>query len=185
MKFLVERKSLPPNDFQKIEAAYNASKRALRDGAGRDAEGRYRSRGMHRHTPQTPRRARKASGSATRGSLAPISGNISMRKVDPGTDGSGRNGGLLHRRISTRSRSAWEFRKRRSEKSSKAQPQRSLLPSLDGTPLRRKSRHYRSRGRTGVAHLHGKDHRAQPRTGAAGRHGGGSPHLRPGQGSSH
>src|ERR1700726_2032847 len=26
MKFLVERKSLPPNDFQKIEAAYNASK---------------------------------------------------------------------------------------------------------------------------------------------------------------
>src|SRR6476646_8983851 len=26
MKFLVERKSLPPNDFQKIEAAFNASK---------------------------------------------------------------------------------------------------------------------------------------------------------------
>src|SRR6185436_16476023 len=26
MKFLVERKSLPPNDFQKIEAAYNASR---------------------------------------------------------------------------------------------------------------------------------------------------------------
>ena len=26
MKFLVERKSLPPNDFRKIEAAYNASK---------------------------------------------------------------------------------------------------------------------------------------------------------------
>src|SRR3974377_1034279 len=26
MKFLVERKSLPPNDFQKIEAAHNASK---------------------------------------------------------------------------------------------------------------------------------------------------------------
>jgi multidrug efflux pump subunit AcrA (membrane-fusion protein) len=28
MKFLVERKSLPPNDFQKIEAAYNASRRS-------------------------------------------------------------------------------------------------------------------------------------------------------------
>ena len=42
MKFLVERKSLPPNDFQKFEAAYNAAQASAMTGAGRDPQGRSR-----------------------------------------------------------------------------------------------------------------------------------------------
>ena len=83
MKFLVERKSLPPNDFQKFEAAYKAAKERYEHGAGRDAEGRSRRRRPHRHTRRTPRRAKKGSGCDTR-LVAPISGNIGMRRVDPG-----------------------------------------------------------------------------------------------------
>ena len=68
MKFLVERKSLPPNDFQKIEAAYNAVERALRDGAGGHAERRSR----HSHCTSTcrgrPGEPKKGSGSTTRDS---------------------------------------------------------------------------------------------------------------------
>ena len=66
MKFLVERKSLPPNDFQKIEAAYNA--------AGSDI--RWRRKGRERkiapppplrHTPRRRRPARNESGWVIRG----------------------------------------------------------------------------------------------------------------------
>src|SRR5271165_2443 len=83
MKFLVERKSLPPNDFQKYESAY------------RDANERYEmaqegTRKEDRATAEAQARAAAAQASEERKRLedtrllAPISGNISMRRVDPG-----------------------------------------------------------------------------------------------------
>ena len=83
MKFLVERKSLPPNDFQKYEAAY------------KDAKERYEmalegTRKEDRTSAEAQARAAEAQASEERKRLddtrllAPISGNISMRRVDPG-----------------------------------------------------------------------------------------------------
>jgi multidrug efflux pump subunit AcrA (membrane-fusion protein) len=83
MKFLVDRKSLPPNDFQKFEAAY------------KDARERYEmalegTRTEDRATAEAQARAAEAQASEERKRLddtrlaAPISGNISMRRVDPG-----------------------------------------------------------------------------------------------------
>ena len=83
MKFLVERKSLPPNDFQKIEAAYNAS----RERYEMAVEG---TRKEDRATALAQANAAYAQASEERKRLndtrllAPISGNISMRRVDPG-----------------------------------------------------------------------------------------------------
>jgi membrane fusion protein (multidrug efflux system) len=83
MKFLVERKSLPPNDFQKIEAAYNAA----RERYDMAVEG---TRKEDRATATAQARAADAQASEERKRLddtrllAPISGNISMRRVDPG-----------------------------------------------------------------------------------------------------
>ena len=83
MKFLVERKSLPPNDFQRYEAAY------------KDAKERYEmaqegTRKEDRATTEAQARAATAQASEERKRLddtrllAPISGNIAMRRVDPG-----------------------------------------------------------------------------------------------------
>ena len=83
MKFLVERKSLPPNDFQKYETAY------------KDARERYEmalegTRKEDRASAEAQARAAEAQASEERKRLedtrllAPISGNISMRRVDPG-----------------------------------------------------------------------------------------------------
>jgi len=83
MKFLVERKSLPPNDFQKIEAAYNASKERYEMAL----EG---TRKEDRDTATAEAHAAEAKASqegkrlADTRLVAPISGNVSMRKVDPG-----------------------------------------------------------------------------------------------------
>src|SRR5208282_2922318 len=83
MKFLVERKSLPANDFQKIEAAYNASRERYQMAQ----EG---TRKEDRATTLAQAHAADAQASEERKRLddtrlhAPISGNISMRKVDPG-----------------------------------------------------------------------------------------------------
>ena len=83
MKFLVERKSLPPNDFQKVEAAYNASRERYQMAQ----EG---TRKEDRATAVAQAHAADAQASEERKRmddtrlLAPISGNISMRKVDPG-----------------------------------------------------------------------------------------------------
>ena len=83
MKFLVERKSLPANDFQKIEAAYNASRERYQMAQ----EG---TRKEDRATALAQAHAADAQASEERKRLddtrlhAPISGNISMRKVDPG-----------------------------------------------------------------------------------------------------
>ena len=83
MKFLVERKSLPPNDFQKIEAAYNAARERYQMAV----EG---TRMEDRASADAQALAAKAQASEelkrlgdTR-LLAPISGNISMRRIDPG-----------------------------------------------------------------------------------------------------
>lgn len=83
MKFLVERKSLPPNDFQKFETAY------------KDARERYEmalegTRKEDRSTAEAQAHAAEAQANEERKRLndtrllAPISGNISMRRVDPG-----------------------------------------------------------------------------------------------------
>ncbi len=83
MKFLVERKSLPPNDFQKIEAAYNASRERYQMAQ----EG---TRKEDRDTAAAQAHAADAQASEERKRLddtrlvAPISGNIGMRRVDPG-----------------------------------------------------------------------------------------------------
>ena len=83
MRFLVERKSLPPNDFQKIEAAYNNARERYQMAA----EG---TRLEDRHAAMAQALAAKAQASEeskrlgdTR-LLAPITGNIAMRRIDPG-----------------------------------------------------------------------------------------------------
>lgn len=83
MRFLVERKSLPPNDFQKIEAAYNAARERYQMAV----EG---TRLEDRNAAMAQALAAKAQASEelkrlgdTR-LLAPITGNISMRRIDPG-----------------------------------------------------------------------------------------------------
>src|SRR5271165_4807898 len=83
MKFLVERKSLPPNDFQKYETAY-------KDARERYEMAREGTRKEDRATAEAQARAASAQASEERKRLddtrllAPISGNISMRRVDPG-----------------------------------------------------------------------------------------------------
>jgi RND family efflux transporter MFP subunit len=83
MKFLVERKSLPPNDFQKIEAAYNASKE-------RYEMAQEGTRKEDRATAIAQANAADAQASQEKKRLgdtqlvAPISGSVSMRRVDPG-----------------------------------------------------------------------------------------------------
>jgi HlyD family secretion protein len=83
MRFLVERKSLPPNDFQKIEAAYNAARERYQMAV----EG---TRLEDRNAAMAQALAAKAQASEeskrlgdTR-LLAPITGNISLRRIDPG-----------------------------------------------------------------------------------------------------
>jgi multidrug efflux pump subunit AcrA (membrane-fusion protein) len=83
MRFLVERKSLPLNDFQKIEAAYNSARERYQMAV----EG---TRLEDRHAAIAQVLAAKAQASEeskrlgdTR-LLSPITGNISMRRIDPG-----------------------------------------------------------------------------------------------------
>ena len=83
MKFLVERKSLPPNDFQKIEAAYNVSRERYQM-----AQEGFRKEDRAAAVAEASARAAQASEEKKRLDdtrlVAPISGNISMRRVDPG-----------------------------------------------------------------------------------------------------
>ncbi len=83
MKFLVERKSLPPNDFQKIEAQYNDARQryemAIEGTRKEDIEAaEAQSRAA---TVQASEEQKRLSDTRL---FAPISGNISMRRVDPG-----------------------------------------------------------------------------------------------------
>lgn len=83
MRFLVERKSLPPNDFQKIEAAYNAARERYQMAV----EG-TRLEDRNAATAQALAAKAQASEESKRLGdtrlLAPITGNLSMRRVDPG-----------------------------------------------------------------------------------------------------
>ena len=83
MKFLVDRKSLPPNDFQKIEAAYNASKERYEMALeGTRKEDRATATAQaHAADAQASEEGKRLNDTRL---LAPISGSISMRRVDPG-----------------------------------------------------------------------------------------------------
>jgi multidrug efflux pump subunit AcrA (membrane-fusion protein) len=83
MKFLVERKSLPPNDFQKYEAAYkNARERYDQAQEGTRREDRAAATAQaHAADAQASEEAKRLSDTRL---VAPISGSIGMRKVDPG-----------------------------------------------------------------------------------------------------
>jgi RND family efflux transporter MFP subunit len=83
MKFLVERQSLPPNDFQKIEAAYNTAKERY-DMAleGTRKEDRANASAQARAAEaQASEEGKRLSDTQL---LAPISGNIAKRDVDAG-----------------------------------------------------------------------------------------------------
>ena len=83
MKFLVERKSLPPNDFQKFEAAYKASKERY-DMAVEGSRKEDREAAAAHASAAAAQAAQEAKRLGDTRLLAPISGNIGMRKVDPG-----------------------------------------------------------------------------------------------------
>ena len=83
MKFLVERKSLPPNDFQKIEAAYKAAKERYdmaQEGTRKEDRAAATAQ-AHAADAQASEESKRLSDTRL---LAPISGNIGMRRVDPG-----------------------------------------------------------------------------------------------------
>jgi len=83
MKFLVERKSLPPNDFQKIEAAYKAAKERYdmaQEGTRKEDRAAAAAQ-AHAADSQASEESKRLNDTRL---LAPISGSISMRRVDPG-----------------------------------------------------------------------------------------------------
>jgi len=83
MKILVERKSLPPNDFQKIEAAYNAAReryQMAQEGTRKEDRATAAAQ-VHSAEAQASEERKRLDDTRL---LAPISGNIGMRKVEPG-----------------------------------------------------------------------------------------------------
>jgi membrane fusion protein (multidrug efflux system) len=83
MKFLVERKSLPPNDFQKIEAAYKAAKERYdmaQEGTRKEDRAAAAAQALAAGA-QASEESKRLSDTRL---AAPISGNISMRRIDPG-----------------------------------------------------------------------------------------------------
>jgi multidrug efflux pump subunit AcrA (membrane-fusion protein) len=83
MKFLVEHQSLPPNDFQKIEAVYkNARERYDLAVEGTRKEDRAAADAQAHAADAQASEEQKRLGDTRL--LAPISGNISARKIDPG-----------------------------------------------------------------------------------------------------
>jgi multidrug efflux pump subunit AcrA (membrane-fusion protein) len=83
MQFLVERKSLPPNDFQKIEASYNAARERYQMATeGTRAEDRLAAGAQALAAKAQASEEWKRLGDTRL--LAPITGNISMRRIDPG-----------------------------------------------------------------------------------------------------
>jgi multidrug efflux pump subunit AcrA (membrane-fusion protein) len=83
MKFLVERKSLPPNDFEKVEAAYNASRERYQMALEGTRKEDIANAAAQAHAAQAQASEEGKRLDDTR-LLAPISGSIAMRKVDPG-----------------------------------------------------------------------------------------------------
>jgi multidrug efflux pump subunit AcrA (membrane-fusion protein) len=83
MRFLVERKSLPPNDFQKIEAAYNSARERYQmavEGTRLEDRNAAMAQAMAAKA-QASEESKRLSDTRL---LSPITGNISMRRVDPG-----------------------------------------------------------------------------------------------------
>ena len=83
MRFLVERKSLPPNDFQKIEAAYNAARERYQM-AVEGTRLEDRNAAMAQALAAKAQASEEAKRFGDTRLLAPITGNISMRRIDPG-----------------------------------------------------------------------------------------------------
>jgi multidrug efflux pump subunit AcrA (membrane-fusion protein) len=83
MRFLVERKSLPPNDFQKVEAAYNNARQRYQMAVeGTRLEDRHAAIGQALAAKaQASEESKRLSDTRL---LAPITGNISTRRIDPG-----------------------------------------------------------------------------------------------------
>src|SRR5580698_9897468 len=83
MRFLVERKSLPPNDFQKIEAAYNAARERYQMAVeGTRLEDKNAAMAQALAAEAQASEESKRLGDTRL--LAPITGNISLRRIDPG-----------------------------------------------------------------------------------------------------
>src|SRR5271165_4877268 len=83
MKFLLDRKSLPPNDFQKFEAAYKTSRERYemaKEGTRKEDIATAHAQ-AHAAEAQASEEGKRLSDTRL---VAPISGNIGMRKVDPG-----------------------------------------------------------------------------------------------------
>ncbi|MBS1875811.1 MAG: efflux RND transporter periplasmic adaptor subunit [Acidobacteria bacterium] len=83
MKFLYDRKSLPPNDFKKVEAAYNAARE-------RYEMAKEGTRVEDKAAAEAQRRAAEAQAAEARKRLsdtqlrAPASGYIGMRRIEAG-----------------------------------------------------------------------------------------------------
>jgi len=83
MKFLVERKSLPPNDFTKFEAAYKAARERYdmaKEGTRREDIATAAAQ-AHAAAVQASEEGKRLSDTRL---LAPISGSVALRKVDAG-----------------------------------------------------------------------------------------------------
>jgi multidrug efflux pump subunit AcrA (membrane-fusion protein) len=83
MKFLVERKSLPPNDFQKFEANYKNAKERY-DMALEGTRKEDRAAAAAQAEAAVAQAAEESKRLGDTRLAAPITGNISMRRVDPG-----------------------------------------------------------------------------------------------------
>src|SRR5579871_3599799 len=83
MQFLVERKSLPANDFQKIEAAYKGARERYQMAVeGTRVEDRLAATAQALAAKAQASEELKRLGDTRL--IAPIAGNISMRRIDPG-----------------------------------------------------------------------------------------------------
>jgi multidrug efflux pump subunit AcrA (membrane-fusion protein) len=83
MKFLVERKSLPPNDFKKFETAYNDARQRYDmavEGTRKEDIANAKAQ-AHAAEAQASEEAKRLGDTRL---VAPISGNVAARKVDPG-----------------------------------------------------------------------------------------------------
>jgi multidrug efflux pump subunit AcrA (membrane-fusion protein) len=83
MKFLAERKSLPPNDFQKFDASYKAARERYdmaREGTRKEDIAAAAAQ-AHAADAQASEESKRLSDTRL---VAPISGSIAMRRVDPG-----------------------------------------------------------------------------------------------------
>ena len=125
MKFLVDRKSLPPNDFQKFEAAYKASRERYemaKEGTRKEDIATAHAQ-AHAAEAQASEEGKRLSDTRL---LAPISGQHQYAKSRPGPNGSRGNGGLLHRRSEPGQGPRGSSRSRNRKSAARRRPRRSL-----------------------------------------------------------